>query len=108
MDYNIAIISLGGVERILAPGPLTLTDAELEAHIAHNVIGTKHSVSDVKAQVLVLEQEVNKNAYKAQRAKAYKSIEEQLDMQYWDRVNGTDTWKQHIDAVKTAHPKPTE
>jgi len=29
-------------------------------------------------------------------------------MQYWDRVNGTDTWKQHIDAVKTAHPKPTE
>jgi len=108
MDYNIAIISLGGVERILAPGPLTLTDAELEAHIAHNVIGTKHSVSDVKAQVLVLEQEVNKSTYKAQRAMAYKPLAEQLDMQYWDRVNGTDTWKQHIDAVKTAHPKPTE
>ena len=46
--------------------------------------------------------------YKFDRASAYKSIEEQLDMQYWDRVNGTDTWKQHIDAVKTAHPKPTE
>jgi len=48
------------------------------------------------------------NKYKYQRQLAYKSIEEQLDMQYWDRVNGTDTWKQHIDAVKTAHPKPTE
>ena len=46
--------------------------------------------------------------YKYDRASAYKPIEEQLDMQYWDRVNGTDTWKQHIDAVKTAHPKPTE
>ena len=48
------------------------------------------------------------NEYKYQRKAEYKSIEEQLDMQYWDSVNGTDTWKQHIDAVKTAHPKPTE
>jgi len=55
-----------------------------------------------------VEAEIAKNAYKEQRVMAYKSIEEQLDMQYWDRVNGTDTWKQHIDAVKTAHPKPTE
>ena len=55
-----------------------------------------------------IEAEIAKNAYKEQRASAYKSIAEQLDMQYWDRVNGTDTWKQHIDAVKTAHPKPTE
>ena len=52
--------------------------------------------------------EIAKNAYKEQRAMAYKPLAEQLDMQYWDRVNGTDTWKQHIDAVKTAHPKPTE
>jgi|DEB0MinimDraft_10_1074344.scaffolds.fasta_scaffold29787_2 hypothetical protein len=50
----------------------------------------------------------NATQYKRDRQVAYKDIEEQLDMQYWDRVNGTDTWKQHIDAVKTAHPKPTE
>ena len=50
----------------------------------------------------------NPYQYKEDRQEAYASIEEQLDMQYWDRVNGTDTWKQHIDAVKTAHPKPTE
>ena len=46
--------------------------------------------------------------YKYDRARAYKSIEEQLDMQYWDSVNGTTTWKDHINQVKTAHPKPTE
>jgi len=50
----------------------------------------------------------NPYQYREDRQQAYASIEEQLDMQYWDRVNGTDTWKQHIDAVKTAHPKPTE
>jgi len=55
-----------------------------------------------------VEAEIAKNAYKEQRASAYKPLAEQLDMQYWDCVNGTDTWKQHIDAVKTAHPKPTE
>jgi len=27
-------------------------------------------------------------------------------MQYWDSVNGTTTWADHIAAVKAAHPKP--
>ena len=51
---------------------------------------------------------IDSEAYKDARASAYASLEEQLDMQYWDRVNGTSTWKEHIDAVKAAHPKPTE
>lgn len=51
---------------------------------------------------------INSEAYKDARASAYASLAEQLDMQYWDRVNGTSTWKEHIDAVKAAHPKPTE
>jgi hypothetical protein len=50
----------------------------------------------------------NPNQYVEDRQQAYASIEEQLDMQYWDAVNGTSTWKEHIDAVKAAHPKPTE
>tara|TARA_R100001440_G_scaffold64735_1_gene85404 strand:+ start:720 stop:995 length:276 start_codon:yes stop_codon:yes gene_type:complete len=51
---------------------------------------------------------VSANAYKEQRAAEYKPLAEQLDMQYWDKVNGTDTWKEHIDAVKAAHPKGDE
>ena len=51
---------------------------------------------------------IDPNEYKYKRQAEYLSIEEQLDMQYWDRVNGTSTWKEHIDAVKAAHPKPTE
>ena len=45
------------------------------------------------------------NQYKIDRAKAYPSIQEQLDMQYWDKVNGTDTWEQAINAVKAQYPK---
>ena len=37
----------------------------------------------------------------------YASIQEQLDMQYWDAVNGTTTWKDHIAAVKAKYPKPS-
>jgi len=37
---------------------------------------------------------------------AYGSIADQLDMQYWDNVNGTTTWKDHIAKVKSDNPKP--
>ena len=30
----------------------------------------------------------------------YLPMSQQLDMQYWDSVNGTTTWKDHIAAVK--------
>ena len=44
--------------------------------------------------------------YQSDRAAAYASIGDQLDMQYWDLVNGTTTWKDHVAKVKADHPKP--
>ena len=41
------------------------------------------------------------------RQEAYGSIADQLDMQYWDSVNGTTTWKDHIAQVKSDNPKPS-
>ncbi|WMM95134.1 hypothetical protein HTVC131P_gp47 [Pelagibacter phage HTVC131P] len=40
------------------------------------------------------------------RATAYPSIQEQLDMQYWDKVNGTTNWEDAIAKVKLDNPKP--
>lgn len=45
-------------------------------------------------------------AYIQQRANAYPSLEEQADMAYWDRQNGTTTLDDAIAAVKSAYPKP--
>lgn len=59
----------------------------------------------IDAEVARLEAEATATAYKKSRAEAYASIGDQLDMQYHDAVNGTTTWKDHITAVKTAHPK---
>ena len=40
------------------------------------------------------------------RREAYPSLEEQADMQYHDLIDGTTIWKDAIQAVKDAHPKP--
>ena len=44
--------------------------------------------------------------YQSDRAAAYASVGDQLDMQYWDTVNGTTTWKDHVAKVKADNPKP--
>jgi len=60
-------------------------------------------------QILAKQQELiteyNSNKYQRDRAKDYPSIQEQLDMQYWDKINGTNKWQQAINAVKQKYPK---
>ena len=46
------------------------------------------------------------NGYKQARQEAYGSVANQLDMQYWDLVNGTTIWADHIAQVKADYPKP--
>jgi|TARA_R100000455_G_C6127254_1_gene26017 hypothetical protein len=51
--------------------------------------------------------ELDKLSYQYDRSQAYPSIKEQMDMQYWDSVNGTTTWKDAIAKVKADNPKPS-
>lgn len=60
----------------------------------------------VNAELARLQAEYDARQYQRQRATAYPSIQEQLDMQYWDSVNGTTTWADAIAAVKQEFPKP--
>ena len=52
--------------------------------------------------------EERQNAVRATRKNAYGDLDSQLDMQYHDSIDGTTTWKDHVAAVKTANPIPTE
>jgi hypothetical protein len=56
---------------------------------------------DAKVEEVIAE--YNGNQY--QRDRVYPSIQEQLDMQYWDNVNGTTTWNDTITKIKTDNPK---
>jgi hypothetical protein len=67
-------------------------------------------ISDAKinAEMARLQTEYNNNEYQRQRALAYAPLAEQLDMQYHDTMNNTETWLDHIRSVKEAHPKEGE
>tara|TARA_Y100000004_G_scaffold145006_1_gene165360 strand:+ start:494 stop:811 length:318 start_codon:yes stop_codon:yes gene_type:complete len=53
-----------------------------------------------------IKSEYKKNQYQRDRSISYPSIQDQLDMLYWDRKNGTKTWEESIDKVKADNPKP--
>ncbi len=79
------------------------TDSEINA-IQHNNLMDKEFVDlesiSAKRAAIYLVRETRKNLYP--------SIQEQLDMQYWDNVNGTTTWKDKIAEIKTANPLPQD
>ena len=62
--------------------------------------------SKIEKKVKELQAEHDSKQYQRDRAINYPSIQEQLDMQYWDRKNGTKTWEESIDKVKADIPKP--
>ena len=66
---------------------------------------TPISKEDIQAKIVELQAEYEANQYQKDRAKEYPSIQDQLDMQYWDKVNGTNTWQDAINAVKNKYPK---
>ena len=57
---------------------------------------TEISKADIQAKI-------NETQY--QKDRVYPSIQDQLDMQYWDNVNGTTNWEDAIAKVKADNPK---
>ena len=71
----------------------------------------KIAITDEDFEQMVLDKayydfDQQENGYKTARQEAYGSIQDQLDMQYWDSVNGTTTWNDFIAQVKADNPKP--
>jgi hypothetical protein len=60
--------------------------------------------ADIEAKMVEVQADYDAKQY--QRDRVYPSIQEQLDMQYWDSVNGTTTWKDAVAKVKSDNPKP--
>ena len=61
--------------------------------------------ADIEAKIVELQAEYDANQYQRDRATAYPSIQDQLDMQYWDKINGTTNWEDAIAKVKSDNPK---
>tara|TARA_Y100000401_G_C8321115_1_gene225314 strand:- start:204 stop:527 length:324 start_codon:yes stop_codon:yes gene_type:complete len=49
--------------------------------------------------------DLENDSYKSKRREAFPSLADQLDMQYWDKKNGTNKWVEAIDKIKSDNPK---
>jgi len=50
--------------------------------------------------------EIAATEYIRQRRAEYLPIPEQLDMIYWDKINGTTVWQDYVTDIKVRIPKP--
>ena len=64
------------------------------------------SEEEQDAWIIEYENHLKATQYREDRKNEYPSIQDQLDMQYHDLVDGTTTWKDAVDVVKTKYPKP--
>ena len=69
----------------------------------HDTVQTQPTDSEITAEINRLKPI---NDYQTPRKKAYPLIQDQLDMQYWDKKNGTTMWVDAIAKVKSDNPKP--
>ena len=59
----------------------------------------------IETEMTRLKTEHDSKKYQRDRALDYASLQDQADMQYWDAVNGTTLWQEHIAEIKAKHPK---
>ena len=67
---------------------------------------TPPSKEEAENKLTELIAEYDAQEYARNRASAFPSIGDQLDMQYHDEVDGTTTWKDAVAKVKSDNPKP--
>ena len=91
-----ALLSLKpGAEWTMKDGVLTWLDSKQ----------TEPTESEINTEIARLDTEYTNNKYQRDRASAYPSLADQLDMQYWDKKNGTTTWVDAVAKVKADNPK---
>jgi len=93
------------IEAILKINPDAKVTIKADGEIVWHEGTTPIPVADIEAKMTELQAEYDANQYQRDRATAYPSIQEQLDMQYWDKVNGTTNWVDAIAKVKSDIPK---
>jgi hypothetical protein len=95
------------IKSILAINPtaqVSISADDINTLVWHNGT-TPIPANEILAKQQELITEYNSNKYQRDRAVDYPSLADQLDMQYWDKINGTNKWQQAINAVKQKYPK---
>jgi hypothetical protein len=103
MIYNINII-----EAIIAinPNAEVTVDAEDYNQITWYNNTPVISKENIQAKQAELQADFDAKQYQRDRKIKYPTWQDQMDMMWHDKKDGTSTWQDAIQAVKDANPKP--
>lgn len=87
-------------------GTVITKETYTQAAIACNKAGDRHIEKQDGQYIIVANPPAPEPTYAEKRAAEYPPLAEQLDMMYWDQVNGTNVWAETVAAVKAKYPKP--
>ena len=96
------IDKIDAVKELVGGGLTQIADGSIVYHDGQ----TPPTEEAIQTKLAELQADYDAKQYQRDRATSYPSIQEQLDMQYWDAVNGTNKWQEAIAKVKTDNPKP--
>lgn len=97
------MISKGEALYALAPNAEWAMDGDYIEWFSEDI--SQPSEEDIIRKQAEMQYEYEVKEYQRQRKLIYPSRDEQFDMMYWDKINGTTTWDDAINAVKEAYPK---
>ena len=60
---------------------------------------------EIDGYIVEYESYLKVTEYMEKRKKEYSSIEDQLDMIFWDKKNGTTKWEDSVQVIKDKYPK---
>ena len=66
---------------------------------------TEPTQAEIDTEIIRLQAEYDAQEYARNRKAEYPPIADQQDMQFHDAIDGTTTWQDAIQAVKTKYPK---
>lgn len=71
----------------------------------HDLEQEKPTDKEIKDKILEFKKEWDNLSHLLDRKKEYPEIVDQLDMIYWDMINGTQNWVSTISEIKEKYPK---
>jgi hypothetical protein len=93
------------IHAIKSDAQVTVDNDDINKITWHDENPTNITNKQITDKQTELQTNYNNNKYQRDRSVAYPSIQDQLDMQYWDKVNSTTTWQTAIAKVKSDNPK---
>ena len=90
---------------IKSDAQMTIDNEDVNKIIWHDGNPTSITNDQIIAKQAELQTAYDNKKYQRDRAEEYPSWQDQMDMQYHDKVNGTSTWQTAIAKVKSDNPK---